>query len=200
MQKKLLLKFAVIASLILFLLIPLIMIEGVINDRQRYQHEAFESIKQSWTGNQTIVGPLLVIPYEKRGPGKALSGFGQVSTVTEHKLIIAPETLKINGHVNTEERQRGIYKIPVYTSDMKIEGTFSNHEYLNLRKSESDNPKLIIKKPYISMFISDLRGIVHQPQMSWNNQKLKFQPGSHLSDKNQTTIYKEELWQKKTFG
>ena len=46
------------------LLIPLGLIQGKINERERHQTFASQSIAKSWTGKQKIIGPIIVIPYE----------------------------------------------------------------------------------------------------------------------------------------
>ena len=63
MQKTLSIKLAVIGVVTLLLLIPLSMISEKIYERSHYLDEAKRSVSQSWTGNQTIMSALVVIPY-----------------------------------------------------------------------------------------------------------------------------------------
>ena len=59
------LKGAVIFVLMLILLIPAAMIEDIIRERQGRQNEAVNEVAGKWGLNQTINGPVLVIPYEQ---------------------------------------------------------------------------------------------------------------------------------------
>ncbi len=58
------LKVFVIGVLILLLLIPMVMIRGVINDRIATGNQARYDITRAWGGAQTVGGPVLVLPYE----------------------------------------------------------------------------------------------------------------------------------------
>ena len=58
------LKVGIIAALILALLFPVSMIQGVIWDRDATSNLSRTDIMQSWGGEQTIAGPILIVPYE----------------------------------------------------------------------------------------------------------------------------------------
>ena len=60
---RLLLRFLTIGGLVLLLLIPLLMIRGTINDRERYRAQAVERVSQSMAGPQQVVGPLRGVPW-----------------------------------------------------------------------------------------------------------------------------------------
>jgi len=49
--------------LVLLLLIPLGMITGVLNDRLMRRNEAVADITSSWGKEQSVIGPVLGIPY-----------------------------------------------------------------------------------------------------------------------------------------
>ena len=66
LQKALLLRIASIAFLMLLLLIPLVMIGGIVGDRQQLQRQVEDTVAGSFAGPQRLVGPLLVIPYVER--------------------------------------------------------------------------------------------------------------------------------------
>ena len=66
MEQKPTIKIALIATLTVLLLIPLMLVESKISERSRYRTQAKASIAQSWTGAQLLAGPILVIPYCKR--------------------------------------------------------------------------------------------------------------------------------------
>ena len=60
---KMLLRFAIVGGLILLLLIPLMMIKGVIKEREAYRDEAYLRVSQSRAGAQTLTGPVRVVPW-----------------------------------------------------------------------------------------------------------------------------------------
>ena len=65
MNRSLAIKLGAIALLILLLLIPLLMIGGVISDRQQLRDGVLEDIARSSSYSQQLSGPLLVVPYRK---------------------------------------------------------------------------------------------------------------------------------------
>ena len=67
MNRSLTLKLGAIALLILLLLIPLLMINGVIQDRQQLRDGVLEDIARSSSYSQQLSGPLMVVPYRKIG-------------------------------------------------------------------------------------------------------------------------------------
>lgn len=52
-----------IAILVLLLLIPTSMIEGLIRERQNYRQQVIQEVSTCWAGAQTITGPVLSVPY-----------------------------------------------------------------------------------------------------------------------------------------
>src|SRR2546430_12091699 len=53
-----------VGILILLLLIPLGMISGVLSDRLSRRNEAVADITSSWGKQQSVIGPVLGIPYQ----------------------------------------------------------------------------------------------------------------------------------------
>ena len=58
-------KLGAIALLILLLLIPLLMIDGLIDERQQARNGVLENIAQSSSYSQQVTGPILVVPYRR---------------------------------------------------------------------------------------------------------------------------------------
>src|SRR5204862_3108612 len=56
-----------VGALILVMLIPLLMIQGVLNDRLARRNEAVDDITASSGKDQNIIGPVLVVPSMHHG-------------------------------------------------------------------------------------------------------------------------------------
>jgi len=183
MNRNLLYKVGAIAALVIVLLIPLEMIEGVIRERSAYRGQAKQSIAQSWTGTQQLLGPVMVVPYTEQHSRKLwdekLKEYRRETYWVEHKLFLLPEELVITADVNTEERSRGIYAIPVYDAKLALKGRFNNAA---LRTVESTKRGVRWKHPYLSVLVSDIRGVVSQPQLNWQGKALAFLSGNRLTD------------------
>ena len=115
-QDSLVLKIVLIAFLILLSFIPMSMIRGLINEREMTANAAAQEVQQKWSKSQTLIGPILTIPYfYQNEKGENQKGY----------INYLPEQLNITGDVNTQELKRGLYEIIVYNSTLEITGTFS---------------------------------------------------------------------------
>ncbi len=156
------------------------MIEGVVSERSYFRDQASRSIAQSWTGKQKIIGPVLVVPYvqyyKKREWDKNLKAYQETKYSRTKRLYILPEELSIDGEIVTENRKRGLYNVPVYSTDLNIKGQFNNKEVIKVSRKYGSNIKW--KRSYLSVIVSDIRGISEQPRLSWANNKYEFASGS----------------------
>jgi len=180
MQKKLILKILVIAALILLLLVPLGMINGVIFERSGYRYQVEQDIANTWTGNQQIIGPVLSIPYEIRYEEKLWDKEREKYEIKEktrwQTTHFIPQDLAIAADVATEKRSRGIYSVPVYTGHFTIDGEFSSQSLEKFRKEVRGFIKW--GKPRFSLAIQDVRGIGANPKLLWDGESVSFDPGS----------------------
>ncbi len=189
MQKNLSIKIAIISFICLFLLVPLNMISGKISERAQFLTQAKMSVSQSWTGKQTIMSALIVIPYEIDQPISLIDKITQKKTlhinkITKHKFIIADQ-INITASINNDLRHKGIYKIPVYTATLDVSGKITQQTLQTTLKQiqqEENNP--IIGRAYFSIAISDPRGINSLPTLQWQDTKLPFNAGSKLTKQN----------------
>lgn len=184
MQKPLFIKLGLIVGLIMLLMIPIGMVDDVVSDRMSYMYQAKQDIRQSWTGSQQIVGPLLVMPYKQKWQEKVWDEdkdtYRLVNRQRHGKLVLLPEDLNINGQLQTEERQRGLYKVPVYTSDLAFKGNFSTKKAVDLIGAQESHVQIEWTKPFVSLLISDLRGMMSQPKIQWDGEEIHFESGASL--------------------
>jgi inner membrane protein len=184
MQKSLFTKFIIIAVLAFILLLPLSMIGNVIDDRQYHREAAIQDIVASSTGEQVLTAAILVAPYkeqviretEKYEDGKKHTVQKQV-TLQKYKYIL-PEKLVISGNVTTEERYRGIHKVPVYTADLDISGRFHVEKSLGITERLEH---ITFQKPYIVLGVQDIRGINQSVKLNVDGQAVDLHPGSQTS-------------------
>ena len=129
-------KIVTIFIIALLLLIPTSMIESLIFERENTQKEAISEVSSKWGEEQTISGPFISIPYTKFVKEFSKKDSAEKLVPVKDFIHVLPNVLNINGNINPEERNRGIYEIVVYNSKVNISGKFSS---INL--SEFDIPK-----------------------------------------------------------
>ncbi|GAA3928569.1 cell envelope integrity protein CreD [Litoribacillus peritrichatus] len=189
MQKVLAIKVAVIGLIALILLIPLAMISDKIFERSNYLYEAKNSVARSWTGSQHVMGPLIVIPYQiektKEVWNKEKTEKTTKVTRTNRKKYLLPEQVRMDANIVNDVRFKGIYKVPVYTSRLNVQGEV-DRDVLNklLKEIETEGEKINYFKPYLTATVSDPRGINSIPKLDWMGQELAFEPGSKLNANN----------------
>lgn len=172
-------KVAIIGFIGLVLLIPTSMIESLISERQNTQQEAIHEVSSKWANEQTISGPFISIPYNKYI--KEFSKKDSVNKIVQVKdyIHILPAELIINGEINPELRNRGIYEIVVYNSKINITGKFNE---LNLSELDIPEKDMQYDKAFLSVGINDLRGIEKGIFLDWNKEKFSFNPGVVSND------------------
>lgn len=181
MKKAYFWKFIALFLITLGAQILLSMVESQISDRSRYREQAKRSIEQSWTGNQTILATILVVPYEKqvtyREFDKELRIYVQKTKWIKDQKIILPNTININGDLKHQKLAKGIFQVPVYSSQIMMNSHFDPapiEELLN-------NPKRKLLTSYFTTGVKDSRGIMGTPQFSLNTKALALTPGTNLS-------------------
>ncbi len=162
-------KLMAIGALVLLLLIPMQMIEGIIMERGSLREEVVAEVSTKWGNKQTIGGPILSIPFKQYHTDKK----NNVIT-TIHTANFLPEQLRINGVVNTEKRYRGIYEVVLYKSDLLVNAVFHAPAFTELGIEPKD---ILWEKAVISMGLSDLRGIKENNMVIWNDKKIPLNSG-----------------------
>lgn len=163
-----------IGILVLLLLIPVNMVQDLIREREYRQERAISEVSAKWGNAQTINGLVLTVPYmaytrvydEKSEEYKLVS-----SREYAHFL---PDQLNLNGEVLPEARYRGIYKVIVYSCDLKLSGLFKYPDFAELKIKSED---VRWEDAFVSLGMSDLRGIQQNVSVSWNQKLYQFNPG-----------------------
>ena len=97
------LRIVLISAIIVILLIPLYMIQSLIEERQTYRNEAVKEVSKGWADNQLISGPVLSVVCSQENIDKD----GKIFT-KRTKTHLLPETL--NYDVELIPEKRDVYK------------------------------------------------------------------------------------------
>lgn len=160
------LRIILVGCLIIFLLIPLWMIQSLISERRVYRDEAVREISKSWAGSQSVAGPILTLVTNHEHKNKE-----GVKTYSKKRTYYLPEDIAISADVVPEKRYRGIYSAILYKSDLQIKGKFN----LQSIKENLKDPDLT--ESYLSFNIDDPRGIQQNVLVKWDNTALNVIPG-----------------------
>lgn len=163
--------------LTLLLCIPLARIDTLNSERGDSQHEAANELARTYAGAQTVVGPMLVVPYVERWKAVQRDANGRITgTEIRSKLrrhVMFPQTLKIDGKLTPDIRYRGIFKVPFYALEGTLSGGFAAFKPDDIGHSESDST-IEIRPPFMAFHVSDLRGLDGSPVLTAAGEKLGF--------------------------
>jgi inner membrane protein len=152
-------RLAIMSLLTLFLMVPMTMVDSMVRERSSRRDEAVQEVGESWGGRQTISGPVLIVPYtqswtDERGRAQSVSG----------QAYFLPSEVRADAVVNTQPRSRGIFDVVVYTTTLKVEGTFMRPDLDWLRPVPTDvrwadaivtvgvsDPKALTRRAALSM-------------------------------------------------
>jgi inner membrane protein len=156
-----------IGGLILLLLLPVGMIKGLIHERASLYDTARSNVASAWGASQTIGGPILVVPFQF-----TRMSYAQPVTITD-ELYLLPEQLELVGNVESEERFRGIYGVPVYTARLRVAGRFAppalGGEYQDLT--------MLWDQAEIALPLTDARSVKEPIVLASGDATTSFQPG-----------------------
>ena len=182
MNRSLLFKLGAIALLILLLLIPLLMINGIINERQELRDGVVMDIARSSSYSQQVSGPLMVVPFRKTVRewklNEKLNKRYEVLSEEQGRLYFLPEQFELDGQVQTELRARGIYQARLFHADNRISGRFVLPAQMGIKEDFADYK---FGQAFLAVGISDIRGIENALKLELGSQRLEFAPGTQVS-------------------
>jgi inner membrane protein len=175
----------VISVLLLLMLIPLMMVYNIVNERGQRQQTIITDIAATWGQYQTLNGPILIIPYVDHliNMDTVTDKNGETKTVTQDifndkTAIILPTALNINVNLREEARHRGIYTTQVYTADINLSGQF---DYTSLINEQNQRRRYQWDKAQVLIGLSDTKAITQNSQLMWNDKQVALTPGTRLS-------------------
>lgn len=173
LKKSLGIRLFIIAFLTLALLIPSVLIQELIHERESRRDSVADEISQKWGKKQTLIGPLITIPYRHY-----FNSADKVEQTIRYAHFL-PEQLTIEGSIVPEMRYRGIYKVIVYNSKLNLSGNFPSLDLSALNIAPED---YLIDEAFVSVGISDMTGIKDFVSISWDGRDYAANPGIKTND------------------
>jgi inner membrane protein len=183
MQRPLLSKILVIVGLSALICMALAMIAGLIEARTAYRTEAVRSVAASSVGEQTIVGPVMVIRYTDVYDAEvaATERVGKTVTVrsVQREHLVFPNDLLVNGKINTFNRKRGIFNVLYFKGVHDMSGEFTMPDAAILPRA-APGSRITVQGARVVIGIDDVRGVQSTPKLDWGGTGIRFQQGTGL--------------------
>jgi inner membrane protein len=176
MRNSQMLRLVVVAFLALLLQIPIGMVSGLVQERQLRRDEAVEGVTSKWGRTQVISGPALVVPYTHRWSETDSKGKLRVHDSPRHAVFLA-DKLVVDGNVESEQRTRGIFAVPVYRAQLALSGEIRIPDLAAL----GIDPQLVDwQHAELAVGISDVRAIQAPAPLLWRGRPLELLPHAGL--------------------
>ena len=182
MQKTLLYKILAILALTVLICLPLVMIQNTIYERSEFRAQAVASIAADSVREQSIVGPVMLIPYTDEFDITIPTVNDENKTETVKRSVsrvhlVFPNQLNVEGKFDTDYRYRGIHRVLYYSGQHKLTGDFDLPLKSALPRTNSLS-RITVGQPSIAVGIEDVRGIRNIPTITWGKQAIEFQQGT----------------------
>lgn len=157
-------KIFIIGTLACVLFIPTMIAESYISERKSRRDKVVKEISEKWGSSQILKGPVIILPYKLTPEsGSSISQF-----------VILPEKLDIGGNLETVVRYRSLFQAVLYNAKINMEGNFIIPD---LNELGIDDKLVMWDKAFISIGISDLRGIRESVIFNVDSVQIKANPG-----------------------
>jgi len=166
------LKAVAIGLIVLVLIVPLSMLQGLVSERAGQREEAYEKIAQGWGGAVTVGGPMLVVPTEYRAVENS------ITRVHRQDVYLLPQELDvtIDARQETEQRHVGIYQVPVFIASMSIAGRFDLATQLPVVALRYPDRTILWGQTTLRLPLSQVGGLRELGSARFGEHELAFTP------------------------
>lgn len=165
-------KFFLIASLILMLLVPLLIVAGLVSEREGRSRDVVNDVSRTWGGMQALSGPFLVVPYLVRVETR--DGDKVIQQTQERRAVFLPEALTVAGNGASNVLHRSIFDVNVYTARLAIGGSFNVPDIADV---DPNAAQVRWRDAIFVLGLSDVAGLKEAATLSVNGRDtLPFQP------------------------
>lgn len=163
------------------LIIPLLMVYGLVSDRQHQARVAQDTITQGSGGAQVVSGPVLVIPYRgERTTVEQVDGRSVTRTIqTREELFLAPTSQDVTTTLEPERKSKAIYETVIYLAGMEGEARFELPG--DLDRFGVEREQLILDEAQLRFGASDMRGLRAVADVRIGGEALSLKPGEGLA-------------------
>lgn len=164
-----------IAVVVLLLVVALMQISGVVQDRQNYRQIAIQSVAKSLAGPQTLTGPLVYRACTEEWDTPLQDKRVQTER-REFHLSAAPALLTVKGSSQLEARARGLHATQAFNLKTQVLAQWPD---LNAMKpvAEHSGSRMSCGQPLLMLSVSDARGIRHA-SLKLDGRALALKPGT----------------------
>lgn len=172
------LKLLLVCLLVLAMGIPLLVVAGLVGERETRAAQVTAQIGAGAGGAQIVGGPMLVVPYQRTVD--VTDDQGRVQRRLERgSYVVFAETGSADAALSVEERALGIYRAAIYSATTSFEAQFNTDAAI-----EGIDPAYVLdwRQARVVMFVSDSRAITNAAELRFaDGRTATFEPISDLA-------------------
>lgn len=169
-------KLIFVCFLALLMIIPALLVEWLISDRQTRQADVVKEISQYVGGQQTFLGPVVAIPYE-------IAAVSAVEPAKHGTYLVFPAQASAAVKTATEERHRSLFRVPVFQADLKMDSSF---DLTGVPAAAPQGATLDWNRAEIVVGVTDPRGALADAVLTAGDKTVALAPA--------------DIWQNMTIG
>ncbi|HUQ12893.1 MAG TPA: cell envelope integrity protein CreD, partial [Novosphingobium sp.] len=163
------------------LVVPLLLVYALVYDRKSQSETARATITQGWGGEQTIAGPVVVIPYRdtqvETSDENGLRIQRSVDVIRE--LYLSPLAHSAVTRLAPERRRKSIYESVLYDATVSGKARFALPA--DLARFGVAREALLLDRAELRFGVSDARGLRPGSTVTADGEALTQQPGKGLA-------------------
>jgi inner membrane protein len=165
-------KAAIIGFIALILIVPLMLLRGLIDERSHLRDQAYKRVAEGWGGHAVVGGPMLIVPIER-----TVTERDGRRTLREDAYLL-PATLDFRVRLKSEPEPRyvGIYSVPVYQATLVTSGRF-DLQALESLPIQTDS-RYLWDHARVRLPLSESRSLREVRTARIGNGELSLRPGS----------------------
>lgn len=157
-----------IGILALVMTIPLLQVNGLVQERQQLREQAIAQIAQGWGGDQVLGGPVLVVPTMRQ----VAAGGNQPDQLHAGSESMLPDSLTMDVAMAVQTRSYGIYSAPVFVATVKLDARFNAQDLLQFQHDSAAAWQA--GKAELRLPVGDLRGLQEVTDLRINGRPARF--------------------------
>lgn len=158
-------KLIVVCGLALLMTIPALMVLALVHERKERAQNVVTEISANVGGQQTFLGPALAIPYDISQPTPDTPGHGVYFVFPAHASAVVKTA--------AEERRRSLFKVPVFRSDLNLNGSF---DLTGVPAAAPQGAVLDWNRSEIVIGVSDPRGALTDASLTADGKTVTLAP------------------------
>lgn len=167
-------KLILVASLVLMFLIPITLIKGLVDDRKYYHGDAVSSIITPLGGTPEFQGIVIAVPFKtyKDVYNEKTKEYAKMEDGTDY-IVFTPDSYSLDIETNPYYLTRGIFKVPVFNGDIRMNAQFKDFDCSHFKIAEKD---ILSEDSILIIGLRNTKNLTSQPKIKVNEKELSMSP------------------------